>query len=1388
MKKIADIIVEKRVWIIITVLILTAVCGMLIPRVNVNDDMTKYLPDDSSMKIGMDIMDESFPETDTDNTIRVIFTGLGDGQKPVIREKLEAIEYVTGVDYEEGDEDYNRDQYTKYVLHMEHDYGSPEEAEIESVLERQFAFNDMTYMNDSGEGPGLPLWVMVFAVAILMVILLIMSGSWFEPVLFLFTIAVAVVINLGTNIILGTISENTFSVCAILQLVLSMDYSIILINRYRQEREDTLDRKAAMKAAVTGAFSSISSSSVTTIVGLLALVFMSFKIGFDMGVVLAKGVFCSVVCVFLILPGLILMFSGVIEKTAKPVPHIPTGGLAKFAYKARIPLTVGFIGLFAGAYFLQQQTVICFSMTSPDVIADVFPTKSTVVMLYENEDDEAVTRIAEKLEEREDVKSAVNFSNTLGKQHSSEDMVDAIDDLSESLGNGSKRDFDADASLFNMLYYKYHGNEAGSMTVSDFLRFINEDVMTNETFSDYMGDDISEYSDMTEKLSDAQLLKKPMDARGLADFFGMNRSDCEQLILYYYIQNGGVEADTITVTEFTDFVLNDLSKDKDYADMFDEETLDQMKLLQDFTDEEALKKEYTPEEMAEKLGMDEENAKLLYVYYFGKSKDYAPESMTIQELVAFLRNDVAKNKEFSSRFTAETLSQIDQLAAFTDKAAIHEEKDAAGLARMLGMDEGMIRQIFRLDARDLDLGSKTMTLQEFVSFLETLMNDPAYSGSFDSSLREKTGQMKQIIQLASSGYPLTAPELSAILGIDEGFISQLFMGFSAQSGTEITSMPLRDFIDAFIINVLPDPVYGRMIDDSTRSQLYMMQQLCNIASSGRALTMGEISKLFGMDQSRTRLIFTLFYGNSDRRMSLYDFVAYMNSYVVNDPMFAGRIDQTSAQKMKTLRQIMDIASSDTGLSYDQSAALMNMDSASMKQLYALRDSKDADWKMSTGALVDFLISNKKELSGTADKEMLDKIDMLKAIMESAEAGDKLDAKALSELTGTEEDKAQQLLLLYTYKNGDTDDWKLSVREFVDFLVSDVLGNKNFKGRFSSSEAEKLTGLSALVDAVISGKEYDSGDMAGLFRGMTDGLDENTVSLLYLYHDANLDKDSGLTMSIEELMNYLADTIVDDATFRAVLDDEMKEDIKQSAADLREGSEQLKSDKYSRLIMSVTVPEEGEEAEEFYGEVNEMCAELRGDYHLIGSSAMNYEMSQSFDRELLTITLLTAIAIFLVVLITFRSAAVPAILVLLVQCGVYITVSVIGIQGYSIHYLALLIVQCILMGSTIDYAILFSTYYREHRRENEPPRALKEAYAGSMHTILTSGLIMVTITGILGQCFGDPTIEQICQTISIGAASAIFLIIFILPGILSCLDSFTAGKGRMKQGTIKKFTI
>ena len=156
---------------------------------------------------------------------------------------------------------------------------------------------------------------------------------------------------------------------------------------------------------------------------------------------------------------------------------------------------------------------------------------------------------------------------------------------------------------------------------------------------------------------------------------------------------------------------------------------------------------------------------------------------------------------------------------------------------------------------------------------------------------------------------------------------------------------------------------------------------------------------------------------------------------------------------------------------------------------------------------------------------------------------------------------------------------------------------------------------------------------------------------------------------------------------------------------------------------------------------------------------------------------TAYAIFLIVLITARSFIIPALLVLIVQCGVYITVTVVGWQGYSIYFLALLVVECILMGATIDYGILYASYYRENRKERSVAESLQAAYDGSVHAIMTSGLILVLVTGIIGYTYADPTIAEICRTISTGALSAILVILLLLPGLLAALDRLVVGRNR-----------
>ena len=124
--------------------------------------------------------------------------------------------------------------------------------------------------------------------------------------------------------------------------------------------------------------------------------------------------------------------------------------------------------------------------------------------------------------------------------------------------------------------------------------------------------------------------------------------------------------------------------------------------------------------------------------------------------------------------------------------------------------------------------------------------------------------------------------------------------------------------------------------------------------------------------------------------------------------------------------------------------------------------------------------------------------------------------------------------------------------------------------------------------------------------------------------------------------------------------------------------------------------------------------------------------------------------------------------------------VVGLQGLEIYYLALLIVECILMGATIDYGILYTSYYREMRASMPVRDALVAAYRGSIHTVLTSGSILVLVTAVDGRFFGNLAVEQICRTISIGAFAAILLILLFLPGVLALFDRWVLPRDLRRQ--------
>jgi len=361
-------IINHRKLIEKVFMVMIILCVVFAPMVGVNYDLTKYLPPATESAQALDIMTEEFGYPGMG---RVLLEDVSIYEAKRIKDRIADVEGVDLVmwcdlttniygssefiNYDDI-EDYYKDGYAYMdVTFSDRDSSASTHRavhEIEEIIEGRGVIAGSA-VSDTNLGPtinGEVARVMVLAVVFIFIILAITTTSWFEPILFLMVMGIAILLNMGTNIIFGEISFMSNAVGAVLQLACSIDYSIFLLDSFTLERANGVDSEQAMANALRKAFPSVSASGMTTIVGFLALALMQFGIGPDMGFVLAKGIALSLLTVLLLMPSLILRFQGVINKLHHR-PFLPSfRKFGEFAYKIRIPIVVIVLILVAPCY------------------------------------------------------------------------------------------------------------------------------------------------------------------------------------------------------------------------------------------------------------------------------------------------------------------------------------------------------------------------------------------------------------------------------------------------------------------------------------------------------------------------------------------------------------------------------------------------------------------------------------------------------------------------------------------------------------------------------------------------------------------------------------------------------------------------------------------------------------------------------------------------------------------------------------------------------------------------------------------------------------------------------------------------------------------------------
>lgn len=364
MEKVALFIVDKRKAFYLLFAIAFVFCAICIPKVQVENDISAYLPESTETKQGLDLMDREFV---THDTFSLMISNIPYNQAEKMTDKIEEVGGVKEVEFDDS-EDHYKNSSAIYTVTLDSGLDNEREIEIENEVKDKFAEYDCyTYsasIDNSSDSLAADMRQIIMYVAIIIVLMLLFtSKSFMDVAVFLIVFIVAAVLNMGTNYLLGTISFISNSVAIVLQLALAIDYAIILSHRFAEEKQ-TKNSHDAIVAALSKAITEISSSSLTTVAGLAALMTMQLGIGKDLGLVLCKGIICSLITVFLLMPGLLYMFSNVIDKTVHKnyVPDISFWG--KIVMKTRSFVPIIFALVIVSSIFLSSMCQYAFDQDS----------------------------------------------------------------------------------------------------------------------------------------------------------------------------------------------------------------------------------------------------------------------------------------------------------------------------------------------------------------------------------------------------------------------------------------------------------------------------------------------------------------------------------------------------------------------------------------------------------------------------------------------------------------------------------------------------------------------------------------------------------------------------------------------------------------------------------------------------------------------------------------------------------------------------------------------------------------------------------------------------------------------------------------------------------------
>lgn len=800
---ISRFIVKKRVFIVSLVLAFTILCVYWVTKINVNYNLSNYLQNDSETAIALKIMEEEFGLA---GQAEVMVRDVTVSEAKELQKTIENIEGVKIVNFYnttsyflDEDADGVGDALIKIIIDGD-DYSENAENVISSIKialsEYEIYFNGASshMLNLKGRIESEVPLIMIISVLIVALILFVTSTSWFEPAIFGAVIGISIIMNMGTNYLLGEISYITKSVAAILQLALAMDYSIMLLHQYNDELHKGLSNEDAMIKALTKTISPISASALTTMAGLAAIMLMSFNIGLDIGLVLVKAILCSLLSVFLMMPSLTILFN----KQLKFFKHKPLfkehnykkQNFSLFLKKTRKVFPILLLIVTFGSYVLQSTSVYNYveenvkTKGMPNEVVRTFgESNQMLLMLPKAEGDQDYAKQQQLLDYLMSLEN--NDGNPILKDTLS--YVSVLKLKVDSARASVLLDMDADLvnQLFGMYYIdnNYVSDDAENITLKDFVYYLDALTKGEESFPDSidasdildeMGDLIGGFKFLIDVLYDnltAEQLHNMLNGEEISalgvDLSSISIDYVKQLYGMYYYDKGLISDTNITLKSLIDYlyllIINDpsITTSIDINSLLGDNEVESIKafyhlinMLSTYMSPEEVYIALTSSDIAH-LGIDlgdieGDYFKQIYgLYYY--SKGYMNNAtITMQDFITYLYKLSVNDPLYSSIIDINKILDADELAVI--EALYHimiilqseltpvelyealNSHEVSGLGLSLdGIDVNYLRQIYGMYFFSNGfITSDTITMENLVAYLYAVTtNDPNTYSSVD---------------------------------------------------------------------------------------------------------------------------------------------------------------------------------------------------------------------------------------------------------------------------------------------------------------------------------------------------------------------------------------------------------------------------------------------------------------------------------------------------------------------------------------------------------------------------------------------------------------------------------------------------------------------------------